>query len=139
MNFSWRTNESFTAICASLGEPHRWHWWLRVLQIFYTALDHVVPQVVQNAMKGSWKWLAETTHRFPDIPIIGIVMVVISVIGGWIFEELGAVFRRPTVADWNPQRMEVQEALHLVVKDSVLRLAIPEVRYSLFKYISHTS
>ncbi len=34
MDFSWRTNESFTAVCADLGALHRWHWWLRVLQIF---------------------------------------------------------------------------------------------------------
>ena len=139
MDFTWRTNESFTAVCAGLGAPHRWHWWLRVLQIFYTVLDHVVPQVVQNAMEGARKWLTKTTHHFVDIPIVGVVIVVILAVGGWILEELRAVFGRPTINDWNPRRMEVQEALHLVAKDSVLRLAIPEVRYSLSKYISRTS
>ena len=53
MDFSWRANKSFIAVCGSLGAPHRGPWWLRVLQIFYTALDHVVSQVVQNAMKGA--------------------------------------------------------------------------------------
>ena len=38
------------------------------------ALDHVVPQVVQNALKGARKWLAETTRRFAGIPIIEVVM-----------------------------------------------------------------
>ncbi len=55
--------------------------WLPVLQIFYTALDHVVPQVVQTAMKGTGNWLAETTHRFADTLIIGVVMVVILAVG----------------------------------------------------------
>jgi len=138
MDFSWRTKESFTAVCAGLGAPHRWLWWLRVLQIFYTALDHVVPQFVQNAMNGARKWPAEITYRFVDIPIVGVVMAVIFAVGEWILEELHAVFRRPTIADWNPRRMEVQEALHLVAKDSVLRLAIPEVRHSSCNYMSRT-
>ena len=107
MNFSWRTYESFLAVCVGLGAPHRRYWWLRVLQIIYTALDHAIPQVVQNAMEGAQKWLTKTTHRFVDIPIVGVFMVVISVVGGWILEELRAVFRRPTIANWNPRRMEV--------------------------------
>ena len=67
-----------------------------------------------------------TTHRFADIPIVGLVMVVILAVGGWILEELRAVFRRPTIVNWNPRRVEVQEALHLVAGDSILRLAIQE-------------
>ena len=136
MDFTWRTNESFTAVCAGLGAPHRWHWWLRVLQIFYTALDHAVPQSVQNAIRGAWKWLAGTAYRFVDIPAVGAVMAVVFAVGEWILEELWAVFRRPTIDDWNPRRMEVQEALHLVAKDSVLRLALPEVRRPSCKYTS---
>ena len=135
MDFSWRTNESFTAVCAGLGAPHRWHWWLRVLQIFYTALDHAVPQSVQNAINSAWKRLAETTYRLVDIPAVGVVMAAILAVGEWILEELRAVFRRPTIVDWNPRKMEVQEALHLVAKDSVLRLAIPEVRHTLQIYL----
>ena len=50
-------------------------------------------------MKGVRKWLAETTHRFADIPIIGVVMVVILAVGGCISEELRALFRRPTTSD----------------------------------------
>src|SRR5258706_6183300 len=99
MDPPWRANESFTAVYASVRAPHRWHWWLRGLQIPYTALDHVVLQVVQNAMKGTRKWLTKTTHCFADIPIIGVVMVVILAVGGWSVEELRAVFRRPTIAD----------------------------------------
>ena len=137
MDFSWRTNESFTAVCASLGAPHRWHWWLQVLQIFYTALDHAVPQSVQNGISGAWRWLAETTYRSVDIPAVGVVMAVILAVGEWVVEELRAVFRRPTIADRNPRRMEVQEALHLVAKDSLLRLAIPKVRRPPCKYTSH--
>ena len=104
----------------------------------YTALDHVVLQVVQNAMKGARKWRAGTTHHFTDITIIGVVMVVISAIGSCIFGEHHAVLRRPTIVDWKPRRMEVQEAPHLVAKGRALRVAIPEVRYSLCKHISRT-
>ena len=86
-------------------------------------------------MECARKWLAEITHCFADLPVVGVVMVVILAVGGCILEGRRAVFRRPTIADWNPRRMEVQEALHLVATDSVLRLAIPEVRYSLCKYI----
>ena len=81
----------------------------------------------------------EITHRFADIPNVGVVMVVILAVGGWILEELRVVFRRSTIADWNPRRMEVQEALHLVAKYSVLCLAILEVRYPLSKYIYRMS
>ena len=129
MDFSWRTNESFTAVCAGLGAPHRWHWWLRVLQVFYTALDHVAPKSVQNAIYSAWECLANTVYRFVDIPVVGAVVAVILAVGAWTLEELREIFRRPTIADWNPRRMEVQEALHLVAKDSVLRLAIPKVRH----------
>ena len=50
-------------------------------------------------------------------------------VGRWTLEELRTVFRRPTIEDWNPRGMEVQEALHLVAKGDVLSLAIPEVKY----------
>ncbi len=100
MDFSWRAKERFTAVCAGLEYPH---WWLRVLQIFYTALDHAVPQVVQNAMKGARKWLTETTHRFTDIPIIGVVMAVILAVGCWIFEELVRCLEDPLSLTGTPE------------------------------------
>ena len=55
MDSPWRASDGLTTVCAGLGAPHRWYWWLRVLQIFYTALDHVASQVVQNAIKGALK------------------------------------------------------------------------------------
>jgi hypothetical protein len=135
MDFSWRTNESFTAVCAGLGAPHRWHWWLRVLQVVYTSLDHAVPQSVQGATDSAWKWLTDIIYRFVDNPAVGAIVGVFLAVGEWILEELRGIFGRPTIADWNPRKMEVQEALHLVAKDSVLRMAIPEVRPPFCQYI----
>ena len=55
--------------------------------IHRVAHNHMVPQVMQNTIKGVWKWPVESTHHVADIPIIGVVMVVISVVGRWIFKE----------------------------------------------------
>jgi hypothetical protein len=39
IEFSWRSDESFTQVCTEFGEPRRWNWWLSFLDRIYAEYD----------------------------------------------------------------------------------------------------
>lgn len=50
IDFRWRSDESFTQVCAEFGEPLRWTWWLDLLDVCYGFLDRsFVPRCLQQS------------------------------------------------------------------------------------------
>lgn len=129
MDFEWEAEESFTRTCQAFGNPRRWHWWLVVLDWAWKGIGPVV-----STFGALYKPVIEA---IPNFVITGINYVwqsamvapvrVIWAIIHYFLAELWTVFTPPTDGDWNPRRIKVHEALHLVAKDSTLRIAIPAV------------
>ncbi|KIM22191.1 hypothetical protein M408DRAFT_18227 [Serendipita vermifera MAFF 305830] len=127
MDFDWEAESSFTRGCDAFGNPRRWHWWLVCLGWLWTAADVVITPIHHFY-----------SPLFTTIPTF-ITAVPIYLWNSWIaaplrwacgvtfffLAELWTVFSRPTDADFNPRKIKVHEALHLVAKDSTIRLAIP--------------
>ena len=130
MDFEWEAEESFTKVCQEFGNPHRPHWWLTILSWTYGFIDPLVAPVyhlrdqfadiVPSALGAAVTYIWASWPVFP-------LRFVWALAAYWI-SELFTLFARPTEVDWNPRKIKVHEALHLVAKDSTLRLAIPPVR-----------
>ncbi|KIM25305.1 hypothetical protein M408DRAFT_50530, partial [Serendipita vermifera MAFF 305830] len=127
MDFEWEAEASFTHVCQTFGNPQRWTWWLAILRWIWGICDvifaplaclfrpviTVVPAHFGPKASAFWK-------SAPLLPL-RLVWVVMF----YFLEELWTLFARPTEADFNPRKIKVHEALHLVAKDSTLRLAVP--------------
>ena len=135
IDFSWRSDESFTDVCAEFGEPQRWKWWLSFLDRIYAEYDSSpIPRytkVVSDWVKDSvfMQSLLEDLDNLWSITLL-LPARFFWVIIRWCMAEIHAVVRRPVRSDWKPKTMKIQEALHLVSKDSTLRLAMPSVSAS---------
>ena len=135
IDFSWRSDESFTQVCTEFGEPQRWHWWLSFLDRIYAEYDS---SPIPRYIKAVSDWVEESIFMqslLEDLESLWsttslLPVRVFWVIARWFMAEIYAVIRRPVRSDWKPKTMEIQEALHLVSKDSTLRLAMPSVSAS---------
>lgn len=129
MDFEWEAEESFTRTCQGFGQPQRWNWWLVVLSWVWKAVDPIVS--VYSVLFG---WILSIIPNFVflitgrvwnSVPLLPIR--IIWAIIQYFLEEIWTTFTRPTDADFNPRKIKVHEALHLVAKDSTLRIALPPV------------
>ncbi|KAG8815419.1 hypothetical protein FRC18_001507 [Serendipita sp. 400] len=133
MDFTWEAEESFTRVCQGFGNPQRWHWWLVVLHYSWAFLDpllapffHLFDQVTTitpSFVLAPFFYLWQSPVFLP--------VRIVWVIAFYFLSEIAIVFARPTDADWNPRKIKVHEALHLVAKDSTLRIALPAWTMSL--------
>jgi hypothetical protein len=132
IDFSWRSDESFTQVCAEFGEPRRWNWWLSFLGRIYAEYDS---SPIPRYTKAVNDWVEESVFMqslLEDLKNLWSITLllparVLWAIARWFMAEIYAVIRRPMRSDWKPKMMKIQEALHLVSKDSTLRLAMPSV------------
>ena len=132
IDFSWRSDESFTQVCTEFGEPRRWNWWLSFLDRLYAEYDSFP---IPRYTKAVSNWVADSVFMqslLEDLESLWSITLLLParilwIIARWIIAEIYAVIRRPVRNDWKPKTMKIQEALHLVSKDSTLRLAIPSV------------
>lgn len=127
MDFEWEAEESFTKVCQEFGNPQRPHWWLTILGWVYNFTDplvapvyHLFDQLSRAIPSALIATVAYVWTTWPLLP----VRISWAVAAYWVAEFL-TMFARPTEADWNPRKIKVHEALHLVAKDSTLRIAIP--------------
>jgi hypothetical protein len=135
IDFSWRSDESFTQVCAEFGEPRRWKWWLSFLDRIYAEYDS---SPIPRYTKVVSDWVEDSVFMqslLEDLESLWLTTLflparIVWKMTLWCMAEIYAVIRRPTRNDWRPKTMKVQEALHLVSKDSTLRLAIPSVSIS---------
>jgi hypothetical protein len=128
IDFQWEAEESFTHVCQTFGNPRRPTWWLVWLRSIWALSDFVMAPIQRqcgflcalladfnSAVTSAWK-------SFPVAPIRWTCVVFL-----YFIAEICTLFSRPTDADFNPREIKVHEALHLVAKDSTLRLALPAV------------
>jgi hypothetical protein len=129
IDFQWEAEESFTRVCQSFGNPHRSYWWLVLLQAVWVISDAIVSPI-QLYCKPLYTLLPAQFYftvvsiwsSFPFAPIRWTCLVFV-----YFIAEIWTFLSRPTDADFNPHEIKVDEALHLVARDSTLRLAIPVV------------
>jgi hypothetical protein len=139
MDFEWEPEESFTRTCQGFGKPQRWHWWLVLLDGMWKILD---PNLSVYGEMFGWVLLiipnaafVITGYIWHSVPLLP-ARIILSIFR-YFLEEIGTIFSRPTDADWKPRKIKVHEALHLVAKDSTLRIALPSVcRFSLITRLS---
>jgi hypothetical protein len=129
MDFEWEAEESFTRTCQAFGNPRRPTWWLHTLNQVYKVADLVLSfsrPVVNGAAALVPSFLVSTLHYIWNSMLLAPIRIVAAI---WLYflSEFWTIFARPTEADWNPRKIKVHEALHLVAKDSTLRIAIPPV------------
>lgn len=139
MDFDWEAESSFTSGCQTFGNPQRWGWWLVLLNWVWTVVDIGITPMLRLYMSAF--------ETLPNAIIIAPVLVWNSIpfaplrwattVVLYFLSEVWTVFSRPTEADFNPRKIKVHEALHLVAKDSTIRLAIPAVSIVVLQMI-HT-
>jgi hypothetical protein len=129
MDFEWEPEASFTRGCQEFGNPQRWAWWLVVLSWLWSAVDFFVVPIrhLYGPLLTAFPWsilspVVTIWNSFPLAPLRWTWNIVF-----YFLAELLTIFSRPVDADFNPRQIKVHEALHLVAKDSILRMAIPTV------------
>ncbi|KAG8818645.1 hypothetical protein FRC17_010764 [Serendipita sp. 399] len=127
MDFQWEAEESFTRVCQGFGNPQRWYWWLVVLHYSWAFLDPLLAP-----FSHLFDQISAFTPTFVTAPFVylwhSVIFLPLRIVWAIIFyfvSEIAVAFARPTDADWNPRKIKVHEALHLVAKDSTLRIALP--------------
>lgn len=129
MDFEWEAEASFTRVCQTFGNPQRWQWWLFVLGWIWTTVDIPITPIAP--------FFNATIAAIPPSMISMVVSIWNSTPLGplrWVWtvlfyfmDEFWTIFSRPVEADFDPRKIKIHEALHLVAKDSTLRIALPAV------------
>jgi len=129
MDFEWGPEKSFTSACQNFGNPQRWRWWLVLLSWIWGVVDFVFEPIqhLYGPVFSAFTWVISTPffsvwNSIPLTPLRWTWNIVY-----YFLAEFGTIFSRPTQTDFEPRQIKVHEALHLVAKDSILRMATPSV------------
>jgi hypothetical protein len=128
IDFQWEAEESFTRVCQTFGNPRRSHWWLVLLRAVWASSDIILTSIqlycgpLYILFAQVYSMVLSTWRSSPLEPIRWTCAIFV-----YFITEIWGLFSRPIDADFNPRQIKVHEALHLVARDSTLRLAIPAV------------
>lgn len=126
MDFEWEAEESFTKVCQGFGNPRRWQWWLVILSLGWKGVD-AVSIVVERPLSWLASLLPVQSFQYVwSFSIFAPLRILLAIVG-YFLGEIWTIFARPAPEDWKPRQIKVHEALHLVAKDSVFRIALPAV------------
>lgn len=115
IEFEWRSDESFTKSCSSFGQPFWKSILATFLRIVYQLANSVIPTIVlDDVVRAVTTFAATNQHRRGDSPLHLALQTTCKAII--------TLFEITTVP--HQHTMRLQEALHLVAKESTLKLAI---------------
>lgn len=123
IDFEWRSDESFTKTCADFGNSF---WWT-ILRFFYSILQPLFVLCTTGNLRSRLCnfFIMDDTRPTHEQPLSFCFAISPR---KFIGRALTSLESQPT----GPPKMRIQEALHLVAKESTLKLAmssLPRVRY----------